>query len=338
MPARPSARHPQWPCSASPIDSWSGRETKVGQGDTRGSCDSPILSRYGIVSYSKGTLMKRLTLMWTALGLFSAAVTGLLASRPATVVTVRLAVAFDMSPPLASNLSRIRRWLFIPQWRASRNARRDERTGHGLGRDSADAAGRARRRRGAGRAGRGARAADRRRFRLRRPRPRSAPPAPPSSRPSRASAPRSSREPALTAWARALPAMVPRRRRRSRCQRRPRRRWTRRHRYQPGRRPRPYLRDPGRQHGRLHQEGQEVRHHRQAALRRRPQQHRLRRLRRPLRRQQQQRLRGALRPIGRPLADRGSGLLAAARQSARPLCHVLRRERDLRSAGAVLPL
>jgi hypothetical protein len=44
--------------------------------------------------------MKRLTLIWPALGLFSAAVTGLLASRPASLVTVNRAAAFDLSAPL----------------------------------------------------------------------------------------------------------------------------------------------------------------------------------------------------------------------------------------------
>src|ERR1700733_4188547 len=54
-----------------------------------------------IVAYSeREPPMKRPILLWPALGLFSAAVACLMASRPAPRVAVRRAVAFDMSRPL----------------------------------------------------------------------------------------------------------------------------------------------------------------------------------------------------------------------------------------------
>ena len=154
--------------------------------------------------------MKRPDPLWPTLGLLSIAVTCLLASRPAPVVSVRRAVAFDLSTPLDSMEQ------FIPDKQVTihpaivmpaEHQGPDLRPGQRAGRDTATSA-----------AGAAAAVvpverdaaqhaeARRRRFRVHRPRPRSARQARPSSRPRQASGRRSRRSPVSTDSAKASPA------------------------------------------------------------------------------------------------------------------------------------
>ena len=144
--------------------------------------------------------MKRLLALLT-LSLIAATATYLVAAQPAATNTAgrtaaaasRSAVAFDVSPPLEAMEQFIpdKTIVIHPAAESPADAaRRNRRAGHGFGRDSAHAAGRAgRRRRGEGGWACGARGAGLRRFPLLRLRPRSAPRAPQSSRPAQGKRP-----------------------------------------------------------------------------------------------------------------------------------------------------
>ena len=116
-------------------------------------------------------------------------------------------------------------------------------------------------------------------------------------------------------------------------------------RQQPRRRTRPHRPDRELADGDLHEEGQEVRHNRQGALRPRRDEQRLQGLWRHVRVSQQRRCRRALRPARRPLAHRHADL-QARRRPAGPTGRVEARRRasqparpagTARSRGGALP-